>query len=167
MKKPGGTSLLELIIVIIIFSIIAIGSIEIIGLGLKSYLRSTALLAVDWQGRIANERITRDLHTIRSRSSATIDSPISIALPDKLTFKDYNNKNITFEVIGGQLKRNNKLLAYNIQSITFAYYNRDGTLLTQPITDKAIIRYISFSLVVKQNGHTHTIKNGVYLWSRK
>lgn len=154
-KNPHkGTTLIELVIVILIISILSTGGIEMVRLGFLSYMTGQNIINADWQGRAALERMTRDLHSIRSPSD------ITTATPTLLTFTDISGNTVTYQVTGTQLMRNAQVLADYVQSLAFNYYNSNGTT---PISNSDI-RYITITLNINNNTNFN-FTTGVTLWN--
>lgn len=155
--KLRGFTLIELIIVIVISSILLGAGIEFFRLSFNSYLQGQQIADADWQGRIAINTITHDLHALRSTTD------ITTATASALTFTDLDGTSIDYQVNNGQLMRNAQIVANFVQSITFQYYNEDGVLLSDPVAI-ASIRYVAVNLVINENG-TMNFVSGVALWN--
>lgn len=155
--KLRGFTLIELIIVIVISSILLGAGIEFFRLGFNSYLQGQQIADADWQGRIAINTITNDLHALRSTNN------ITTATANTLVLTDLNGTSISYQVNNGQLMRNAQILADFVQSITFQYYNEDGVLLSDPIAT-ASIRFVAVNLVINENGAMN-FTSGVALWN--
>lgn len=150
--KQKGATLIELIIVIIILSIITVGGAELLRLGFNAYATGQEVVEADWQGRLAMERMTRDLHTLRSVSTATSST---------FSFVDASGVTITYQVIGNQLQRNGLPLADNIQSIVFSYFDSNGNLTAS----NAAIRYIAIAFSVSTGHANFNYITGISLWN--
>ena len=154
MKKSNqcGFTLLELIIVIILTGIIVGVATMILQEGFNAILKGKNLIDANWQGRIALERMTRDMLGVRSRND------ISTATASQFTFTDSSGTSISYNLSGTTLLRNSIPLADGIQSLTFSYADKNG-VSTSTTTD---IRYVSTSLNVTQGGANFTISTSVY-----
>ena len=160
--KYKGFTLLEIVLVIIIITIIAAGSAQLLVQGFRAYFSGQNFINAEWQGRVALERMVRDLRAVRS--SADITSASSTAI----TFNDIDGQTITYQLSGSQLmcntQNNNQPLAEGINSLNFAYYNSAGSNLgTSPVI--ASIRYIVITLNVTFGGTNSTVQIGVYPWN--
>jgi len=153
--KQKGASLIELIIVILLVGILAAGSAELLRLGFLSYATGASSIEADTQGRIALERMKRDIRDIPSSSDITSASATA------LTFIDSNGTSITYQLSGTNLMRNSDILAKDIQTLSFGYYDSVGALAVTTAT----IRYITVSLVVNNGATSLTLITGVSLWN--
>jgi prepilin-type N-terminal cleavage/methylation domain-containing protein len=157
LKKQIGFTLIELIIVIMILGIIAgIGS-KILSQAFLGYFDNKYLVESDWQARLALERMQRDIRAIRSTAD------ISTATATQLAFIDTNSDTITYSLSSAKLYRQTnsntaQVLADGIQSITFSYFDKNGT--TTAVA--ANIRYITISLNVTLNNTNYIINTSVY-----
>lgn len=146
-KKKLGFTLLEFILVIIVLSIIAVVSSQMLAQGLNGFLTSKNVIEADWQGRLALERMGRDIRAIRSSAS------ITTAASNQLVFTDTNNNSVTYQLSGTNLTRNTQTLADGIQTLTLAYTDSSGA--TTAVL--ANIRYIQITLNITKNNSNYTI----------
>ncbi len=139
--RQSGFSMVELIIVIVISSILAVIALPILQTGFHAYFSQRDLSDANWQGRLALARISRDLSSLPSTGN------ISTAGSTQLTFVDNNNLSVSYALSNSNLQRNTKTLANGIGSINFAYYDSTGAV-TATIAN---IRYVGVTLNVIQN----------------
>jgi len=164
-SKIRGFTLIELIIVIVIVSILSALSAQFLKLGFTAYFYGQNLIDADNQARVALNRMTNDLHNLRSTSDITTASTTA------LVFTDLYGNAISYQVSGSQLQRNTLALVNNTQSIAFQYYDNAGTLLTAPVTGTniALIRYIKLTLNLNVTLNlitsTYNYTTGVTLWN--
>src|SRR5512140_999667 len=59
-----GFSLVELIVVIVVLGIVASMGAVVVRDGMLGYLRGSEMTSADWQGRLALERIARELRDV-------------------------------------------------------------------------------------------------------
>lgn len=157
MHKQYGFSLIELVMVVVILGIIAAMSSLLLSQGFNAFFTSEAILDANWQGQLAIQRMTRDIQLIRSPAD------ISTATTTQLTFTDVNNNTISYTLSGSSLNltknATTQTLAVGINSLTFTYYDQNGT--TPPATIAAT-RYIQIGLVVTQNNTNYTLTTAIY-----
>jgi prepilin-type N-terminal cleavage/methylation domain-containing protein len=162
-KTCKGFTLIELIVVIIIIGIVAIPAILIMAQGFKAYYAGNKAINLEWQGSVALERMTRELRSITSISTATANT---------ITFVDYTGATITYVVNESQLMRNttagNQILATGIQSLSLAYYGKNSSSpLPTPVTDMAKINYIvaTFNIAYGSSSTNFNLQTVVFPWS--
>mgnify|MGYP000851080253 CR=1 FL=1 len=126
MKK--AYTLVEMVLVIVIIGIVAGIAVPLMlevgdawSLSSKAYDRA-ALQAVVITGRMSKE--IRQLRDARSLVTAT---------NSQLTFFNTNNTNITYSSSGSLLMRNNDVLAENVASFSFTYYNDTNATIATPV----------------------------------
>jgi prepilin-type N-terminal cleavage/methylation domain-containing protein len=154
-----GYTLIEIIVVIIISSIILFAGIRFFELAYLLYNNQKTVFDIEWQGRLATNMIKMDIQMIRSTTD------ITSATATDLAFTDEFGTSVAYQVSGTQLQRNSQVLANDVQSIAFSYYNSTGTLLTFPVTNTAI-RFIAVQLnVSRSNTAAFTYMTGAALWN--
>lgn len=150
--KNHGYSLIELIIIILITSIlVGLGS-KLLVAGLNGYITAKDTTDAVWQGRIALERIARDLRKIQSPSG------ITTAAVNQLIFNDTDNTTITYALSGTSLTRNSQILASGIGSLSFTYFDETGTSTAV----LSAIRYITITLNVTQGNTNFNVITSIY-----
>jgi len=152
MKQEQGFSFIELIMVIILLSILAVVAGRILTAGLNSYLTVQNTTDADSQGRIALARMAIDLRNIRSTAD------ITTASANQIVFTDINGNSITYQLSGTTLMRNAQILADGIQTLTFSYFDKNGAS-TSTTTD---IRYITVKLNVQLNNTNFNLITSIY-----
>ena len=138
--RARGFTMLEAIIVIaIVGAIFGLGAI-VIGRAFESYDLARRASEVDWQGRVALERMARELRQVRSLT------PGDFAFAaNEVRFIDADGNAVCFRLAGGSVERsedgpagacgatNPQPLADNVVGLAFAFYDQDGaTAATAP-----------------------------------
>lgn len=149
MRGARGFSLIELIMVMVVFGIVAVIAAPMIGSGFSAYVTGRDIAETDWQARVAAERMTRELRTIRAPASLTITSASDI------TFIDVNGTSIRYcqATIGtcpgalGELMRNAEVLASGISGLDFSFLTRAGAATAVP----AQVFYVNVGFTATQN----------------
>lgn len=140
-KKQKGFTLIELILSIILMGIISVVIGRIMVAGFKTFITSQNISEADWQGLLALEMITNDIHDIRSASSITTISASS------LVFTDMAGTIVTYQLSGTNLQRNSLTVASGITALAFTYLNGSGTVTATP----AAVRYITVAVTAVQD----------------
>jgi prepilin-type N-terminal cleavage/methylation domain-containing protein len=122
-KKSAGFTLIELVLVIMIVSIVAVIGSKIMGQGLRAYLDFQNMSAADWQMRVALETMTREIRNLRYPSDITAT---------QFSFVDNNGKSVSFSLSGTSLMENSQILADGVTAMTFTYYNSSILTTTTP-----------------------------------
>ena len=141
-RSQKGFSLVELIITIVMMGIISVVVGRILIQGYKTFITSQSISEVDWQGLLALESLTNDIHNIRSSSSITTISASSFA------FVDMSGTTVTYALSGSNLQRNGLTVASGVSALAFSYLDDAGTVTASATA----VRYITVSLTAVENG---------------
>jgi prepilin-type N-terminal cleavage/methylation domain-containing protein len=163
-----GFTMVEMVIVIVVVgAIFAIGAL-VLGRAFESYDLTRKTTDVDWQGRVAMERMARELRN--ARSATATDLWLSGASPAaEIRFNDIDGNAVCFRLSGSTLQRsadgpggtcgttNPQPLADNVvaNGLSFYYYRNDGTAET---TTAANVYYITVTLQVTEGNITETYR---------
>lgn len=152
MGKNKGFTLIELVIVISIVGIAAViaGSmlLGVIDAWTFKFNRNDIL----WDGRIAINRMTREIRTVKNNTSVTT------ATSSQFRFTDAGNKDITYSLSSTNLNRTENgtanLLAENVSSLTVTYYNSSDAVIPSPMVSPSAtdIRRVRINLTLTKNG---------------
>lgn len=152
MKQQQGFTLIELVLVIILVAVMANVASTMLAEGLRAYLTTKNITDADWQGRIALQRMERDIRAIRSSND------VATATSSQLSFVDTSGTTITYELSGTTLLRNSQALADGIQTLTFSYFDQNGT----STATTTAIRYIRIALNITQGNANYTVTTAIY-----
>ncbi len=152
MKKEKGFTLIEVIIVITIVGIVSviIGSM-LLGV-VKAWTFKFNRNDILCDGRLAMDRMTREIRTIKDSTSVTTASAA------QFRFTDTGNKDITYSLSSTNLNRTENgtanLLAENVSSLAFTYYDANGNTIATPIVSPSAtnIRRVRINLTLTKNG---------------
>lgn len=139
-RSEMGFSLIELIITIVIMGIISVVVGRIMVAGYNTFVVAQNISEADWQGLLALEFITNDVHNIRSASG------ISTISSGTFTFVDMNGTTVTYQLSGNLLQRNSLTVANGVSALAFSYLDKNGSVTASP----SAVRYVSVSLTIVQ-----------------
>ncbi len=124
--STNGFSLFELIMVVVVFGILAVVGAPLLDSGFRAYFTGKDIAETDWQARVAVERMTRELRTIRAPANLIITSASDITFTDT----DGNLIRYCMGAVGGcpgvvgELMRNSQPLAVGITGLSFSFLTR-------------------------------------------
>ncbi len=123
-KDERGSTLVELIITIVVVGVIS-GIIGMLLLqGVQAFMAQDTKASITSQGRLAVERMVRDIRTIRSRTG--VDIPVMTGAT--LSFVDTSGNPIVYTSAAGSVTRNGVALATpHATGVTFSYFQQNGT----------------------------------------
>lgn len=138
LNSQKGFTLIELIMVIVITSIIASVAAMLILEGAKSYQKEVSYSDIHNQGRLAIERMTREIRSGRQASEVgtTVIGAITGNPTNSLIFTDVTGTTITYSLSGTTLNRTvsgtPSPLANNVTTLQFRHYDNAGNFTTVP-----------------------------------
>jgi prepilin-type N-terminal cleavage/methylation domain-containing protein len=136
LKKSLGFTLIELVMVLTIMSVISVVVGKSLFEAFQTFITAQNALEVDWNGFIALQRINNDVHTIRSAASiATISAA-------NFVFTDISGTSVQYQLTGSNLMRNSQILADGIQSLSFTYSDKNGSVTATP----SLVRYVTITV---------------------
>ena len=112
-----GFTLVELIVVTVVLGIVASMGAMVVRDGMLGYLRGREITSADWQGRLALERITRELRNVAAPGSASIDA--ASCGSSGFSFVDITANQISYTLASSTLSRNGQPLADNVTGLRF------------------------------------------------
>lgn len=138
-----GFSLVELIVVIVVLGIIASMGAIVLRDGMLGYLRGREITSADWQGRLALERITRELRRVGAPNFSNVAA--TSCNSSTFAFSDIDAVPISYNLGATTLLRNGQALADNVTGLRFYCLQNDGqTYSTVP----SAVYYVTVSMVV-------------------
>lgn len=150
MKKLAGFTLIELVIVMVIIGVVATIAAPLV-------LNAARASAIEYnfantisQGQNASTQITTAIRNIQN---------ITVMSANSFTFIDNTGASISYSLSGGNLLKNSSILAQNVTSLNFSYY--DNSVVATAIS--ASVRYITYSFTVTNDSQSHTFTNSIYL----
>lgn len=158
MKNKKGFTLVELVIVITIVGISAaiVGTI-LLGT-VKAWTFKFNRSDILWDGRMAINRIVREIRTVRNNASVTTASS------SQFRFIDSANIDIIYSLSSTNLNRTENgtanLLAENVSSLSFTYYDAAGTVIPSPtVSPTTNIKRVRVNLTLIKNGQTFYLQS--------
>ena len=138
-----GFSLIELIVVIVVLGIVASMGAVVVRDGMLGYLRGREITSADWQGRLALERMTRELREIAAPNFSNVAATSCDS--STFTFSDIDAVPISYTQSTSTLLRNGQPLADNVTGLRFYCLQNDGqTYSTVP----SAVYYVTVSMIV-------------------
>lgn len=160
-KDQRGFTLVELVLTVVLIGIIAGMASVFLRQGLNAFVAEDARADITNQGRLAVERMAREIRMLRSRTAADIPSCVPNCNAATLNFIDISGNNITYAVAGGNtVTRNGTALASgSAVALAFSYFQQDGvtaaTLATQ-------VWSIQIDLTVTKSGESQVYRVRVH-----
>jgi type II secretory pathway pseudopilin PulG len=151
--------MIELVMSIVVVGVLASLGATMLGGGFASFFLSRETTQNDWQGRLALERMTRELRAVRSPTAADLTTMTGT----DIVFKDINNKTIEYVRSGTTLTRiqdagTAQVLADNSTSLTISYLRNNG-LTTAAVP--ADVYYITVELTISSANASMTYRSTV------
>ena len=155
--RQPGFSLIELIVVTVVLGIVASMGAIVVRDGMLGWLRGREITSADWQGRLALERITRELRDVAAPGSASIDA-VSCGSAG-FSFVDITANQINYTLAASNtLLRNGQPLADNVTGLRYYCLQSNGLTYT---TIPSAVYYISVSMIVSTANTSATYRSTV------
>ncbi len=166
-KNKRGWTLIELIMVIVIVgALTGISSMyiqQIIDLWSSLSFRSEFVN----EARAAIVRMSREIRNMKLRTQSY--EPITLANTNALTFIDPATNSISYSVSGVNLMRNSDIMASNISSLQFCYYNSINNAACTPVcecnvasADLSDIYRVGIKIDVSYGGQSKHLESQIY-----
>jgi prepilin-type N-terminal cleavage/methylation domain-containing protein len=153
-----GFSLVELIVVIVVLGIVASMGAIVVRDGILGYLRGREITSADWQGRLALERITRELRDVASPNYSNIAA--TSCGNSTFTFSDITSTLISYTQNTTTLLRNGQPLADNLAANGLRFYCLQSNGQTYSTIPSAVY-YITVSMIVSTANTNATYRSTV------
>ncbi|MBI5912080.1 MAG: prepilin-type N-terminal cleavage/methylation domain-containing protein [Betaproteobacteria bacterium] len=151
-----GFSLIELIVVTVVLGIVASMGAIVVRDGMLGYLRGREITSADWQGRLALERITRELRDIASPNYSNIAA--TSCNSSTFAYSDIGAVPISYTQSTTTLLRNGQPLADNVTGLRFYCLQSNGQTYS---TIPSAVYYVTVSMIVATANTSATYRSTV------
>jgi len=152
-RRNLGFTLIEMVVTLLVAAVLfGLGATVISG-GFRTYFLGREITQNDWQGRLALERMTRELRIVRTPTAADL----SISAAGQITFTDFAGNTIVYRQTGNTIERSQNAgafqpLADNVSTtspLSFSYLRNDG-VTAEPVVGglSTNVYYITVSFTV-------------------
>src|SRR6266568_691918 len=136
-RRNLGFTLVEMVVTLLVAAVLfGLGATVISG-GFRTYFLGREIAQNDWQGRLALERMTRELRTVRTATNPPIPpGDLNINTGGQITFVDFAGNTIVYRQTGNTIERSQNAgttfqpLADNVSAVSplsFTYLQNNGT----------------------------------------
>lgn len=148
-RCAGGFSLFELIMVVVLLGILAAVAAPLMSSGFRAYFVGKDIAETDGQSRLALERLSRELRSVRAPSDFTISSisDISFVDVDGISARYCMGAVGGCPGIAGDLMRNSQPLATGVSGLTFSFLTKTAAATAVA----AQVFYITVDFTATQN----------------
>jgi len=156
--RSCGFTLIEAVITMIVVGVLATIGATVMSGGFRNYFLGREIAQDDAQGRLALERMARELRTVRSTAD------LNIGVANQITITDFDQNVIVYRRNAGtsQLERSRdngvtfQPLADNVSALTISYLQNDGV---NAAVVAAAVYYITVQLTVKSSNVNLTYRS--------
>lgn len=147
-----GATLIEVVLAVVLVAVLTVGTAQLVLQGMQAWLAADIRADLGDQGRLAVERMAREIRMIRSRTA----TDITACGGGTLSFVDFQNNAISYTVGGGTLFRNGTALA-SAPTLTLAFscLRQDGVT---PFSTADEIWIIQIDLTVQNGQEAQTFR---------
>jgi prepilin-type N-terminal cleavage/methylation domain-containing protein len=157
-RRNLGFTLIETVVTLLVAAVLfGLGATVISG-GFRTYFLGREIMQNDWQGRLALERMTRELRTVRTATNPPIPpGDLNINTGGQITFVDFAGNTIVYRQTGNTIERSQNAgafqpLADNVSTtspLSFSYLRNDG-VTAEPVVGglSTNVYYITVSFTV-------------------
>ncbi|MHC4822484.1 MAG: PulJ/GspJ family protein [Planctomycetota bacterium] len=155
-RAPGGRqrgfTLVELVMSMTVLSIIGLVTSKVILESMRSYSRTVPSLDASYKSELALRSLKRDVRDLRRLDSISVFTSTSFA------FLDSWRNPVSYTLSGTDLTRNGDLLAEGVTSLTFTYWQSDGTTAT----DSDDLHHVEIDMTVQNGDEVYRARSEVF-----
>jgi prepilin-type N-terminal cleavage/methylation domain-containing protein len=149
--RSAGFTLIEVVITLIIIGALATIGATVMSGGFRNYFLGREIAQDDSQGRLALERMARELRAVRSAAD------LDISVQNQVSFTDVVGDSIAYRRNAGtsQLERSQtgvagtyQPLADNVSAVAITYLHNDGVNPENFGGNSALVYYITVQLTI-------------------
>lgn len=154
-----GFTIIEYIMVIALTGLIFLALSQVVLITMRSWDISLSGAELIGNTEVAFARLTREIRQIRNATSLTTANSSSI------TFTHASGTDITYQLVGNQLRRNLYTAMENVDSLLFEYLDENGSVIAIPITSPAEtnVRMIRVTMTASPSSQSVTVRSTVKL----
>lgn len=147
-----GFTLIEMIMSMTVLSIIGLVSSSVIMESMRIYKRTVPAIDADYRSNLALRTMKREIRELSETDA------ISVFTSSTFAFIDSFENSISYELTGTNLTRNGDLLASGVTSMTFRYWQMDGTVAA--LTSE--VRLIEVDLTVQSGEQSLHVRTQIF-----
>ena len=125
-KNKKGFSLIEMMVALGILSLIIIGLVTFFSGGTRAWVTGQYQLEAQRNARFSMDRMVREIreadYIVNTSTSSSID------------FHTPFHGNISYSLLGSDLKRDSNTVINNVQTLDFGYFDKSDTFYTLPLS---------------------------------
>jgi type II secretory pathway pseudopilin PulG len=159
MRDKFGLTVIELIMVIVLMAVLAVGTAPFITAVVDRWQFIQFRDEVGTQARLALDWMVREIREVKDKNS------FSIADASQIKFTNSDSVLIEYSLSGNTLLRNTDSLATNVSSLQFEYRNKQNNVLGPlplPAGQRKQIYRITVTITVSSSGESLTLKSEVF-----
>src|SRR5712692_9327865 len=164
-QRNLGFTLTEMVVTLLVAGVLLGLGATVISGGFRTYFLGREITQNDWQGRLALERMTRELRTVRTATPADLD----ISAAGQITFADFAGDTIAYRQTGNTVERSQnggafQPLADNVSAaspLSFTYLQSNGTTPEPTGGNSANVYFITVSFTVSSTNASATYRGTV------
>ena len=134
-----------MMVVVVILGLILLGLITFFTGGVRSWIAGQRQLEAQRNARQAMDRMVREIREADYIENSSTSSSIDFHTPF--------NGNISYSLLGSDLKRGSNPVINNVQSLAFTYFDNSGNLINPPDSDIISKVHIDLQVDVDQDSN--------------